>query len=163
MSERRVFICKRCGHSIRLIVGLSNHGLLKYFDVINIDTIRDPPPFIRTVPTLFHNGKTVSGDELFDYMNDFAKKILTVNDKKEKNNTSEDYDAWCPGGGCSIGFSEISESDDNFKETFHRDFGEAYEILEGGNRVSEPIGDEDSNNKLDDFNKKYEDFVNSRK
>ena len=116
MSERKIFISKRCGHSIKLIVGLSKHDLLKYFDVVNIDTMSNLPSFITSVPTLFHNGQITSGEQLFDYMNDFAKKIMTANDNKEKKKDDDELEAWCPDGGCSIGFSEISESDDNFKE-----------------------------------------------
>ena len=114
MSERKIFISKRCDHCIRLIVGLSKHDLLKYFDIVNIDTLSNIPPFVTSVPTLFHNGKIVSGEHLFDYMNDFAKKIMTANEKKQNND--DELEAWCPDGGCSIGFSEISENDDNFKD-----------------------------------------------
>tara|TARA_B100000900_G_C20581988_1_gene717922 strand:- start:604 stop:1098 length:495 start_codon:yes stop_codon:yes gene_type:complete len=164
MSERKIFISKRCDHCIRLIVGLSKHDLLKYFDIINIDTINNIPPFVTSVPTLFHNGTIVSGQKLFDYMNDFAKKIMTVNEKKQEN-SGDDLEAWCPNGGCSIGFSEISENDDNFKENFHKDFGSSYETLSLDSQNPPSLNNENSNEdkRLDDFNKKYEDFVNSRK
>lgn len=165
MSERKIFISKRCDHSIRLIVGLSKHDLLKYFDVINIDTTNNVPPFVRSVPTLFHNGKIVSGQELFDYMNDFAKKIMSANEKSTQDKSSEDFEGWCPDGGCSIGFSEISETDDNFKDNFHKDFGGSYEVLLHDNRIPTSMNNENSNDdkRVDDFNKKYEEFVNSRK
>ena len=165
MSERKIFISKRCDHSIRLIVGLSKHDLLKYFDVINIDTTNNVPPFVRSVPTLFHNGKIVAGQELFDYMNDFAKKIMSANEKSTQDISSEDFEGWCPDGGCSIGFSEISETDDNFKDNFHKDFGGSYEALSHDNRIPTSMNNENSNDdkRVDDFNKKYEEFVNSRK
>lgn len=163
MSERKIFISKRCDHCIRLIVGLSKHDLLKYFDVINIDTQGNIPPFVRAVPTLFHNGKIVSGENLFDYMNEFAKKIMTVNEKKQNND--DELEAWCPNGSCSIGFSEISENDDNFKDTFHKDLGSSYETLSFESQKPSQMRNEDSNSedrRVDDFNKKYEEFMNSR-
>ena len=162
MSERKIFISKRCDHCIRLIVGLSKHDLLKYFDVVNIDTVNNIPPFVRAVPTLFHNGQIISGDHLFDYMNEFAKKIMTVNDK-QKNNDDE-LEAWCPHGGCSIGFSEISENDDNFKDSFHKDFGSSYETLSFDPKKPSNMSNENGNEdkRVDDFNKKYEEFMNSR-
>lgn len=164
MSERKIFISKRCDHSIRLVVGLSKHDLLKYFDIVNIDTMGSPPPFVKTVPTLFHNGKIVSGENLFDYMNDFAKKIMSVNDTKEDKNDDE-LEAWCPEGGCSIGFSEISEANDNFKDKFHKDFGSSYEKLSHDSSVPTVSSENSSNEdkRIDDFNKNYEEFMNSRK
>ena len=167
MSERKIFISKRCDHSIRLIVGLSKHDLLKYFDVINIDTANSVPPFIKTVPTLFHNGTITSGEGLFDYMNDFAKKIMSANEKQGAKESSDEIDAWCPDGGCSIGFSEISDANDNFKDNFHKDFGGSFEtLISDGNNVNPgPTGDEHNNKdkRIDDFNKQYEEFMNSRK
>ena len=166
MSERKIFISKRCDHCIRLIVGLSKHDLLKYFDVVNIDTISNIPPFVSAVPTLFHNGKIVSGEQLFDYMNDFAKKIMTANEKKQSNDGDDELEAWCPNGGCSIGFSEISENDDNFKESFHKDLGSSYEQLSFDPQKPSHMSNENSSSedkKVDDFNKKYEEFMNSRK
>ena len=165
MRERKIFISKRCDHSIRLIVGLSKHDLLKYFDVINIDISSNVPPFVRAVPTLFHNGNIVSGQELFDYMNDFAKNIMKANEKKDNKNDDE-LEAWCPNGGCSVGFSEISENDDNFKESFHKDFGISYETIEFDPHKSPSLNNENSSSedkRVDDFNKKYEEFMNSRK
>jgi len=155
---------KRCDHSIRLIVGLSKHDLLKHFDVINID-ISPSPTFIKSVPTLFHNGKIISGEPLFDYMNDFAKKITQVNEKAAVKESADEMEAWCPDGGCSIGYSEISESDDNFKDSFHKEFGGGYEPIDLDARVPTMLDNEDSgqDKKEDDFNKKYEEFMNSRK
>ena len=164
MSERKIFISKRCDHCIRLIVGLSKHDLLKYFDVINIDIANNIPPFVTSVPTLFHNGKIVSGESLFNYMNDFAKKIMTVNEKKENND--DELEAWCPDGGCSIGFSEITETDDNFKDNFHKDLGSSYEQLSFDPQKPPSLNNENSSSedkRVDDFNKKYEEFMNSRK
>jgi hypothetical protein len=167
MSERKIFISKRCDHSIRLIVGLSKHDLLKYFDVINIDITSSVPPFVKTVPTLFHNGTITSGEGLFDYMNDFAKKIMSANEKKEDKESSEELDTWCPDGGCSIGFSEISEENDNFKDKFHKDLGGSFETLLSGsaNINPEPVTGTHNNKdkRIDDFNKQYEEFMNSRK
>ena len=166
MSERKIFISKRCDHCVRLIVGLSKHDLIKYFDVINIDTQGNIPPFVTSVPLLFHNGKIISGENLFDYMNDFAKKIMTVNEKKNDNGDDDELEAWCPDGGCSIGFSEISENDDNFKDNFHRDIGSSYETLSFNPQKSPSLNNENNSSedrRVDDFNKKYEEFMNSRK
>jgi hypothetical protein len=166
MSERKIFISKRCDHCIRLIVGLSKHDLLRYFDIVNIDTLSNLPPFITSVPTLFHNGQITSGEKLFDYMNDFAKKIMTANENKEKKKDDDDLEAWCPDGGCSIGFSEISENDDNFKESFHKDFGSSYETLGFDPQKTPSLNNENTSSegkRVDDFNRKYEEFMNSRK
>ena len=97
-------------------------------------------------------------------MNDFAKKIMSVNDTKEDKNDDE-LEAWCPDGGCSIGFSEISEANDNFKDNFHKDFGSSYEKLSYDSSVPTISSGNSSNEdkRIDDFNKNYEEFMNSRK
>tara|TARA_Y100000389_G_scaffold45016_1_gene39760 strand:+ start:13651 stop:14166 length:516 start_codon:yes stop_codon:yes gene_type:complete len=166
MSERKIFISKRCSHSTRLLVGLSQHDLLKYFDIINIDVQNQIPPFVKSVPTLFHNGQIVAGQPLFDYMNEFAKKIMTANEKKESKEDDE-FEGWCPDGGCSIGFSEISEKDDNFKDSFHKDITGSFEQLAP---QGAPLGgpselnteNSSSDKRTDEFNQKYEQLMSNR-
>lgn len=166
MSERKIFISKRCSHSTRLLVGLSQHDLLKYFDIINIDVQNQIPPFVKSVPTLFHNGQIVAGQPLFDYMNEFAKKIMTANEKKESKEDDE-FEGWCPEGGCSIGFSEISEKDDNFKDSFYKDITGGFEQLApqgapSGGSSGLNTENSSSDKRTDEFNQKYEQFMSNR-
>ena len=164
MSDRKIFISKRCNHSVKLLVGLSKHDLLRYFDIINVD-VSGVPNFINSVPTLFHNGKTITGEPLFNYLNEFATKMLSANKKEPKEKAlDEELEPWCPNGGCAIGFSEINESDDNFKDMFHKDAGGLCEINSIDSCVPDTheSGDQPSK-RAEDFNKQYEEFMNSRK
>lgn len=169
MGDRKIFISKRCDHCVRLIVGLSKHDLLRHFNVTNIDN-ETCPSFITSVPALFHNGKIISGEPLFNYMNDFASKIMKVADKKTAEPAEKELDAWCPGGACALGFSEITESNDNFKDTFHEDTGgfsalDSVDSVDSGPNASPQSNTEDSggSKRVEDFNKQYEEFMNNRK
>ena len=123
------------------------------------DNPRDSKEFIDSAK------KNIICDYSQKYVGKNLSKISLGEKKQEEKKKDDELEAWCPDGECSIGFSEISESDDNFKESFHKDFGGSFETLSYDSKPpslnSENTSSEDK--RVDDFNKKYEEFMNSRK
>ena len=142
MSDRVLFISKTCPHSTKMLVGLHKHQLLSHFKIVDVGTIpkEQIPPYVQSVPCLVSGNNLIKGEKLFEYLNMFAKEALSqgnqgasdqANGQREERvermnmpqqgqgqgpgqeNDSGDFEGWCDDGGCSIGFSMISESNDD--------------------------------------------------
>ena len=139
--NRNLYISPVCEYSKKMLIGLSRHNLLIYFNVINISKNINIPGYIRSVPCLDESGdgnNVITGERLFEYMNQFASRVLqsqptnSPNQNLQSKNTSAlskqreqedaldvDFEGWCKDDSCSIGFSSISDTNDDFKSKNH--------------------------------------------
>lgn len=146
MSERLLYISKNCEHSTKLLVGLHKHGLLNHFRVNDVGNMprEQIPSYIQSVPCLVFGNNMIKGEKLFEYLNMFAQEMLSKGNgrggqhamaqREERvermnipqqrqqqavNNSNElgDFEGWCDDGGCSIGFSMITDSNDDHQNS----------------------------------------------
>jgi len=134
MSERVLFISGRCDHSKKILIGISQYEFLKpLFKVVNVD-IQAYPNYIKTVPSLLVNGQIITGTTVFEYLG----KLVEGKKEQEERSSSDtlkgsdqgqcsinqdgELEGWCGGGGSDIGFSMITEDNDDYtKKTYKID------------------------------------------
>ena len=169
--NRNLYISPSCEYSKKMLIGLSNHGLLKYFTVIDVTKNLSIPPFVTGVPLLENNGTLIKGEQLFNYMNQFATKILQGNNSQKsplQRNVPEkepsldtDFEGWCKDDSCSIGFSNITETNDNCKEGTHK-FLESHFYLSNETSSAPTQNTENMTEKEKILNSQYEQMMKSR-
>ena len=73
MTQKTIYYSNHCQHSKELLTLIVNNKLKNNFSFSSIETNKQIPPFIKSVPTLFlsenNNNKLLVGDEIFNYIN----------------------------------------------------------------------------------------------
>jgi hypothetical protein len=138
MSQRNLFISRKCPHCKRLLIGIHKYDFLRsQFYIIDIET-NQFPDYVQTVPTLVVDQHMIKNDDVFGYLNNMVEQIFRQNPElKHKYSTDtpkpavqqsigatptkvekgpshdpiDDIIGWCPDGGCE--FSMISETNDD--------------------------------------------------
>jgi hypothetical protein len=130
MSNRVLFISGRCPHSKKILVGIHQHTFLKdIFQIINIDT-HPYPNFIKTVPCILINNQVVSGNRVFEYLGKIVEAKMEQEERETSNALTEKDQGVCRineegvlegycGSSDGIGFSEITEDNDDFTKKRH--------------------------------------------
>lgn len=141
MSNRVLFISGRCPHSKNVLKGIHQHRFLTdIFQIVNIDT-HPYPNYIKTVPSILINNQVVTGTRVFEYFGKIVQAKMEQEEREETNQMTESDQGVCRinedgmlegycGDQGSIGFSSISEDNDDFTKKRHR-FEDNYDILEG--------------------------------
>ena len=146
MSERVLFISGRCPHSKKILLGISQHEFLKpLFKIINIDT-QPYPNYIKSIPSLLINGQIITGETVFEYLGKLVEGKKEQEERASENTLKEsdqgqcsinqegELEGWC-GGGSDIGFSVITEDNDDYtKKTYKIDSNLSF--LEGMSEAS---------------------------
>ncbi len=142
MSERVLYISGRCQHSKKVLLGIQQHMFLKsVFQIINIDT-NPYPEFVQSGPCLLVQNQVVTGTRVFEYLGKLVEAKMQQ-EEREKTQTltkadegvckiNEDglLEGYCGDSGMGIGFSMISEgNDDPTKQVYAME--SKYDFLEG--------------------------------
>ena len=128
MNDRVLFISGRCPHSAQILKGIQQHPFLKtIFKIINVDT-HPYPNYIKSVPSILVKNRVVSGQQVFGYLSKIVESKLEQ-EQRESNgslgkqdqgvcriNEDGELEGYCGDGG-GIGFSMISEENDNNKDS----------------------------------------------
>lgn len=73
MTQKTIYYSNHCQHSRELLTLIVNNKLKNNFSFSSIETNKQIPPYIKSVPTLFlsenNNNKLLVGDEIFNYIN----------------------------------------------------------------------------------------------
>ena len=141
MANRVLFISGRCPHSKKILLGIHQHSFLKdIFQIINVDT-HPYPNYITTVPCILVNNQVVKGDHVFEYLGKIVEAKMaqeereTTNQLKESDqgvcriNEEGQLEGYCGDAG-GVGFSSISEENDDFTHKRHG-MDTNYDFLEG--------------------------------
>uniref|UniRef100_A0A6C0F7D6 Glutaredoxin domain-containing protein n=1 Tax=viral metagenome TaxID=1070528 RepID=A0A6C0F7D6_9ZZZZ len=175
MNNRVLFISGRCPHSKKILLGIQQHIFLKsIFQIVNID-VTPFPNYIKSVPCILVSNKVISGNNVFEYLGKIVDSKL-AQEKREKQGTMSSQDqgvckindegeleGYCGGGGMSIGFSDITEENDNYKTSRHQ-INTNYDFLDGSdnsNAVYQQVkqmeaGDDMLSQKRKSFDSDYE-------
>lgn len=128
MNDRVLFISGRCPHSTQILKGIQQHPFLKtIFKIINVDT-HPYPNYIKSVPSILVKNRVVSGQQVFGYLSKIVESKLEQEQRESKGslgkqdqgvcriNDKGELEGYCGDGG-GIGFSMISEENDNNKDS----------------------------------------------
>jgi len=141
MANRVMFISGRCPHSKQVLLGIHQHVFLKdIFQIINIDT-HPYPNYIKTVPCILVNNQVVTGTRVFEYLGKIVEAKMAQEERESVNQLKESDQGVCRineegqlEGYCgdigSIGFSTITEDNDDFTKKRHG-METNYDFLEG--------------------------------
>jgi hypothetical protein len=153
MSNRVLFISGRCPHSKKILLGIRQHPFLKdIFQILNIDT-HPYPNYIKTVPCILVNNQVVSGNRVFEYLGKIVEAKVDQEGREKDNELTETDQGVCRinedgmlegycGGSDSIGFSEITEDNDDFtkKRYSMEDNFDLLEDASSSNAVYQQVG-----------------------
>lgn len=171
MSNRVLFISGRCPHSKNVLKGIHQHIFLKeVFQIVNIDT-HPYPNYIKTVPCILINNQVLSGTKVFEYLGKIVEAKMEQEEREKSNQmTSKDQgvcrineegglEGYCCGQDSGIGFSTITEENDDFTKRNHN-IETNYDYLDGSsssNAVYQQVKQmEDSDNQLSEKRKNFD-------
>lgn len=175
MNDRVLFISGRCEHSTQILKGIQQHPFLKtIFQIVNID-VRPYPNYIKSVPSMLVKNRVLTGKQVFEYLG----KIVDSKMEQEKRETQGSLEAkdqgvcrinedgelegYCGDGG-GIGFSMITEENDNNKDSRYI-MHSNYDTIEGntlsnavyqGQSVAMETGDQMLGEKRQAFDSDFE-------
>lgn len=175
MNDRVLFISGRCEHSTQILKGIQQHPFLKtIFQIVNIDA-RPYPNYIKSVPSMLVKNRVLTGKQVFEYLG----KIVESKMEQEKRETQGSLEAkdqgvcrinedgelegYCGDGG-GIGFSMITEENDNNKDSRYI-MHSNYDTIEGntlsnavyqGQSVAMETGDQMLSEKRQAFDSDFE-------
>lgn len=128
MNDRVLFISGRCSHSTDILKGIRQHLFLKdIFKIINVDT-HPYPNYVKSVPSILVKNRVVSGQQVFEYLGKIVESKLDQEKRESQGslgkkdqgvcriNDKGELEGYCGDGG-GIGFSVISEENDNNKDS----------------------------------------------
>lgn len=128
MNDRVLFISGRCPHSTDILKGIRQHLFLKdIFKIINVDT-HPYPNYVKSVPSILVKNRVVSGQQVFEYLGKIVESKLDQEKRESQGslgkkdqgvcriNDKGELEGYCGDGG-GIGFSMISEENDNNKDS----------------------------------------------
>lgn len=129
MNDRVLFISGRCPHSTTILKGIQQHPFLKtIFKIINVDT-HPYPNYIKSVPSILIKNRVVSGQDVFGYFAKIVESKLEQEQRESRGtldkqdqgvcriNDDGELEGYCGSDGGGIGFSMISEENDNNKDS----------------------------------------------
>ena len=142
MSDRVLFISGRCPHSKKILLGIHQHTFLKeVFQIVNIDA-HPFPNYIKTVPCILVNNQVVTGTSVFEYLGKIVEAKMAQEEREQENQLTETdqgvckinedgmLEGYCCGQDTGIGFSSITEDNDDFTKKNHK-IETPYDYLDG--------------------------------
>ena len=128
MSNRVLFISGRCPHSKKILLGIHQHSFLKdIFQIVNID-VHSYPNYIKTVPCILINNQVVAGERVFEYLGKIVESKRSQEEREQEGKLQEkdqgvckinedgELEGYCGDSGVGIGFSTITEDNDDYKK-----------------------------------------------
>ena len=142
MANRVLFISGRCPHSKKILLGIHQHSFLKeIFQIVNID-VHPYPNYIKTVPCILINNQVVTGNKVFEYFGKIVESKMAQEQREQegqlkaedqgvcKINEDGELEGYCGDSGAGIGFSTITEDNDDYTKKRHG-MDTNYDFLEG--------------------------------
>ena len=142
MANRVLFISGRCPHSKKILLGIHQHSFLKdIFQIVNID-VQPYPNYIKTIPCILINNQVVTGDKVFEYFGKIVESKMAQEQREQEGQLKEEdqgvckineegeLEGYCGDSGSGIGFSTITEDNDDYTKKRHG-METNYDFLEG--------------------------------
>ena len=173
MANRVLFVSGRCPHSKKILIGIQQHSFLKdLFKIVNVDT-QPFPNYIKTVPCILINNQVITGETVFEYLGKLVegKKQQESRESEEKLNESDqgqcrvnedgELEGYCGDnglGGSCIGFSMITEDNDDYTKKNYK-IETNYDYLdESSDGIHQQVQEMEKNDKQ--LNNKNQQFDN---
>jgi len=150
------------------------------FQIVNVD-VSPYPNYIKTVPCILINNQVVAGDRVFEYFGKIVESKMAQEERDQEGKLQEkdqgvckinddgELEGYCGDSGVGIGFSTISEENDDYQKKRHS-MDTNLDFLDGSddsNTVYQQLkqmeaGDEKLGQKRQNFDSDYERMQSER-